>query len=266
MKMIFFSAQTPEDIKGATVRVGMVGICSGLVIKLKKGGRECRNPLLLTAGHCVAPYEKDKTIRVTGYKGSIDIPSSKVLSLQNKCLDRDRKNCLVTPDELLEPDFENEFKHGGVDQALMPLYSSYVKKGKITPYEIDIEKIANETELGSCFKDSSLAVRMTSVLNTDHVDKMGIDSKVNPKNPSTYIRSHICNNLSWVKPMIFQGRTENFLKSVLSHRCPSHEGISGSFMELSCKGKKGIFVHQGDRYTGANDETKERAKKGNHLP
>ena len=158
--------------------------------------------------------------------------------------------------------FENEFKHGGVDQALMPLYSSYVKKGKITPYEIDIENIANETELGSCFKDASLSVRMTSALSPDHVDKMGIDSKVNPKNPSTYIRSHICNNLSWVKPMIFQGRTENFLKSVLSHRCPTHEGMSGSFMELECKEKKGFFVHQAGRFEGISEYVKKIAEQG----
>ena len=202
----FFSAETPHDIKDATVALLTTGLCSGIVIKLKKGAKECRNPLLLTAGHCVAPYEKDALIRAINHKKSfLHIPNSEVLSLQKQCLNEDKTNCLVTPDDLLQDDLKNAFKNGGVDQALIPIYSSYEKRGKITPYEIDIDKVASETELGVCFKDSSQSVLMTSALSPEHVTKMGLDSKVNPENPSTYIKSHVCNNLRWVEPHVFQG-------------------------------------------------------------
>ncbi len=245
----FFNTPVDENIRKATVRVIGAGTCSGLVIRLKRGEKKCKDPLLLTAGHCVAPEKDFKLIRIINYKGTFRIPRKKISSLQEKCLKP--HNCLVSPDYVLE----DEFHHSGVDQALIPMPIRYRKKGNIPVFEIDIDKVANKEDLDSCFKDPYLQARITSVLTKPHLKKM---KKNEPKTRKDYIQSHTCHNLSWMKIR----RNEGVIKRRLGHRCPTLDDISGSFINLKCHNKKALFVHEGQRVVGTSNEVEDRAEAG----
>ena len=241
----FPSQPVEAGLKDSIVVVSGKGNCSGVILRLRKGARMCNTPVLLTGGHCIFDHEKpddNKTIGAANLGGYVQIEQKHIRPLQKKCLPG--HNCLVTPDRALK----DTSTYSGVDQALIPLFSHHIKrkKGYIPPYEIDIEKVAGKKELDQCFRNPDLRVVMTSALNKEHIKKM---KKPEPQITENYIQSHSCSRLSW-----YYIAKNISSKSYLGHRCPTLDGLSGSFMKLKCGGKTGLFVHRGHRWGVVSDE------------
>ena len=248
-KCVYFNKNLSTELRDATVMVSGSGNCSGVVIKLKRGGVFCEKPLLLTAGHCVDPVEKtSENIYFGNHKtGLLEFPTSNIYPLQKQCLTSQKQNCLVTPQEILD-DGKVKLPYLGVDQALIPISPDGVERMGL---EVDLDKIAKKEELGECFEEGKEAT-VTSYLSGEHITAMDLDK---PPNDIDYIKGDTCKDLIWLK-----GKREAF-KETLGHRCPTLPGMSGSFLTIdSCNNKRGLFVHRDSRLIGASEELKEKAK------
>ena len=239
----FPSQPVEEGLKDSIVTISGKGRCSGVILRLRKGARMCNTPVLLTAGHCTLSHEKpddNKTIGAFKVGAYVKIEQQHIRPLQKKCLPG--HNCLVTPDRV------SKYAYTGLDLALVPLFSHNIKrkKGYIPPYEIDIEKVADEKELDQCLRNPDLRVVMTSALNKKHIKKM---RKPEPQITENYIQSHSCSRLNWR-----YAEKRYISKSYLGHRCPTVDGLSGSFMKLECGGKTGLFVYRGHSGGGVSKE------------
>ena len=97
----FENKLTETKLRDATVSVvrrkngQSLGSCVGTVIRLKKEGRFCKKPLLLTSAHCV------NVSGVTGEKlgaynhiGGAFISPNEIKELQGLCLDTSKKTAL----------------------------------------------------------------------------------------------------------------------------------------------------------------------------
>ena len=259
------SLNSQEKIKDAVVQViaNRIGtdstnlLCSGIVIKLKKGMYECKNPILVTAGHCLNKLDK---ITVMNDKGArFHVPGSEIQALRKKCLDAKELDCLVTPEDVDSLVF---------DQALIPIYNEIEE---VKPYEIDINEVLSQEELEPCFEDPNLTARMTSAIRVtpEKISKLGITSKTNIDNSSIQIYTQTCTNLKWYEKLkyirteykklvsqnlepeiineekVYEDYTEGIYRNLLEHKCISIKGLSGSFITLDCNNKKGFFINVG---------------------
>ena len=258
---------TPEEttLLDATVAVGRASrgrpaaSCAGTVIEIKKEGKSCRKPLLLTSAHCVnfLDVTGKREVGAFNHLGGAFITPQEIQDLQGRCLDTANKNCLVTPETMINA---SNLGYTGVDQALVPLtnFNEEYAIGTISGYEVDIDQVATKDDLEGCFDGTREAIITTS-LGEYHLSSKGgpIRGRV-PNNTRDLIRKDTCKNLSWEK-----GRTKDYI----NHDCPALVGLSGSLLTLSCNNKKGLFVHQTQRF-GARVSQREidKATAGESMP
>ena len=253
----------PEETELLDATVGLIrrrngneiGSCAGTVIKLKKEGKPCNKPLLLTSAHCVnLSGVTGGSVLSFNHLGSALTKPDEIKNLQNVCLDSANKNCLVTPQSMINA---SNLGYTGVDQALIPLtnFNPKYATGTIPAYEVDIDKVSTENDLEGCFNGTKAT--MTTSLREDHLQSDGgpIKGQVT-NNIRDLIRKDTCSNLNWRK-----GTTKDYI----NHDCPTLEGLSGSLMTLNCKGKKGFFIHRASRFGRISDEEKRTAKAGTSM-
>ena len=254
-----------ESLRDATVSVvrtrgnSVIGSGAGTVIKLKKGADFCNKPLLLTSAHCVN-LSGITGGELTNYNhiGGAFISPDEIRELQNVCLDSANKNCLVTPQSMIDA---SDLGYTGVDQALIPLtnFNPKYATGTIPAYEVDIDKVSTENDLEGCFNGTKAT--MTTSLREDHLQSDGgpIKGQVT-NNIRDLIRKDTCKNLSWMGE-----KNPKTIRHYITHNCPTLKGLSGSLLTLNCNNKKGFFIHGGSSFGGISDETEKRAKDGESM-
>ena len=254
---IYFD-EDPGTLGEATVGVSGSGRCSGSIIELQRGHETCKTPFLLTAGHCADPKNIARNLLFgnSTINRVYRIEKQVFKSLQTKCVRSQdhptQENCLLTPQHILNDD--NKTKFGGVDQALIPItnYGSNLPR-----IRVDLNSLLKKDELTQCFQKNHEAT-VVSYLTEEHLSKIG-KGHLNTGEDKDHIRADRCSDLSWLT------KTKSNIKSLIGHRCPSLEGMSGSFFRVSCGNKQALFIHRGSRLVGASSDSAQRSREGKSV-
>ena len=257
---IYFD-EDPGTLRESTVAVSGSGHCSGSIIELQRGHETCKTPFLLTAGHCADPKNIVNIIafgnrKIQKLSGILKVKKQALQTLQTKCVRSQdhptQENCLLTPQHILNDD--NKLDFSGVDQALIPItnYGSNLPR-----IRVDLNSLLKKDELTQCFQKNHEAT-VVSYLTEEHLSKIG-KGHLNTGEDKDHIRADRCSDLSWFP------KHRNTIKPTIGHRCPSLDGMSGSFLQLSCKDKIALFIHRGSGFKGISSQLMEKARSDKNI-
>ena len=237
-------------------KIDIGGTCTGTIVKLKKDGQACKKAQyhLITTGHCIMETRESSVdyVRSLKIKRTQNTTSDFSLSFSKDIEDLTRppyctsegKDCLLNG-----LDFSLEYE--GSDQAILPISQKNLPPD-IKPLEIDIKDIVNKKEMFSCLYKKKSDIYFSQILRDKDIKTLELNN--------SHLGSQVfkCEGSKLSDPYKYLA---SFFKPMLSHRCPTINGTSGSMGHTKCEKKQALFIHSFNQ-----SNKKASLEKKNNLP